>query len=63
MLKKEMCAMKDELIITLKTTNHSTDIMNFVTSINKTDSLSALLLPNLDGKNYYEINIYKVYSE
>ncbi|MEK4006490.1 hypothetical protein [Paenibacillus sp. FSL H3-0333] len=54
--------MKDELIVTLKSTNHSVDIMDFITAINKTDSLSALVLPKLDDKNYYEINIYKLNS-
>lgn len=52
--------MKDELIITLKTTNNSVDIMNFVTLVNKTNNLSALVLPKLDDNNYFEINIYKV---
>ncbi|MNW69326.1 hypothetical protein D3C74_483060 [compost metagenome] len=52
--------MKEELIITLKTANSSTDIMNFVTAINKTDSLSALLLPKLDDRNYFQIEIYKI---
>lgn len=39
--------MKDELIITLKTTNSSTDVINFVTALNKTDSLAALVLPRV----------------
>jgi|GEM_PF-3715547 len=52
--------MKDELIITLKTNNSSTDIMNFVTAVNKTNSLTALVLPKLDDKNYFEISVYKL---
>lgn len=52
--------MKDELIITLKTTNSSADIMNFVTAVNKTDSLTALLLPKLDDTNHFQIEIYKI---
>ncbi len=55
--------MKDELIITLKSTNNSTDIINLVTEINKTDSLSALVLPKLDDKNYFQINIYKITNQ
>lgn len=54
--------MKDELIITLKSTNSSMEIMNFVTAVNKTDSLTALVLPRLDDKNYIQIDIYKINS-
>lgn len=52
--------MKDELIITVKTTDNTSNIMNFVTAINKTDTLSALLLPVLDKKNQFVINIFEV---
>ncbi|MGV6935983.1 hypothetical protein ACWA2B_10755 [Paenibacillus sp. CMM36] len=54
--------MKEELVITLKTTNSSTDIMNFVTAINKTDSLTALVLPKLEDNNYIQISVYKINS-
>lgn len=52
--------MQDELIITLKTTNSSTDIMNFATAINKTNNLTALVLPKLDSNGYFQIEIYKI---
>jgi hypothetical protein len=52
--------MKDELIITLKTTDSSSNIMNFVTEINKTNNLTALVLPKLNDYNNFEIAIYKL---
>ena len=52
--------MKDELIITLKSKDSIVDIINFVTAINKTNNLSALVLPDLDKQNNLQINIYKI---
>lgn len=55
--------MKDKLIITLKATSTISDIMDFVTAINKTNDLSALVLSELDDKNQFQINIYRVSNQ
>ncbi|WP_205411981.1 hypothetical protein [Paenibacillus sp. O199] len=54
--------MKDELVITLKSTNSASDIIDFVTAVNKTNNLSALVLPRSDNSNQIQIEIYKINS-
>lgn len=53
--------MKDELIITLKSTNSVTDLINFVTEVNKSNNLSALVLPRSENEQL-QIQIYKINS-
>jgi hypothetical protein len=54
--------MKDELVITLKSTNSATDIIDFVAAVNKTNNLSALVLPRSENSNQIQIEIYKINS-
>lgn len=54
--------MKDELVITLKLTNSVADITDFVTAVNKTNNLSALVLPRSENSNQIQIEIYKINS-
>lgn len=52
--------MKEERIITLKTNNSAGEIMDFIMAINKTNNLTALVLPELDGQNQIEIEVCKI---
>lgn len=52
--------MKDELIITLKSTNSATDLIHFVTAVNKTNNLTALVLPRSEDSSHIAIEIYKI---
>lgn len=52
--------MKEELIVTLKTSNTPSDLLSFVTEINKGSILKAQVLPIQEGSNSIEINISKI---
>lgn len=54
--------MKDELVITLKSTNSATDIIDFVAAVNKTNNLTALVLPRSENSNHTQVEIYKINS-
>ena len=54
--------MKDELIASLRVTSGLITIMDFVTAVNKTNSLSASVLPREHGQDHFIIEIFKFES-
>lgn len=50
--------MRGKLITTLKLTNNTTDVIDFIAAVNELTNLEAEVLPKSNSHNHIEVNIY-----